>query len=119
MKINFKFTDTEVDNTLREYAETKVHAFKKLLGKHDISGAVCDVEFRRSTKHQTGDVCTAEVNLEVDGKLFRVSKDEPTFEKAIDKVKDDIIHSLRADKEKRESLAKQGGRILKNMFRKN
>lgn len=118
MKINFKFTDTEPDDKLRAYAETKVTSFKKLLGKKDIEGAVCDVEFRRSTKHQTGNVCTAEVNLEADGKLFRVSKDEPTFEKAIDKVKDDILHSLRAEKEKTDSLAKRGGRMLKKMIRR-
>lgn len=119
MKISFKFTDTEPDDTLREYAETKVEAFKKLIGKKDIDGAVCDVEFQRSTKHQTGKVCTAEINLEVNGKLFRVTKNEPTFEKAIDKVKDDILHALRAEKEKTEGLAKRGGRMLKKMLRRS
>ena len=116
MKTSYKFTDTEPDDELRAYAQTKIDAFEKMLGKSDISGAVCDVEFRRSTKHQTGKVCTAEVNLEVDGKLFRVSKDEPTFEKAIDKVKDDILHSLREEKEKNKDQMKRGGRTFKNML---
>lgn len=119
MKINFKFTDTDPDDTLRVYAQEKVMAFTKLLKDADIEGAVCVVEFRRSTKHQSGDVCTAEVTLEVGGKLHRVSKDEPTFEKAIDKVKDDILHSLRAEKEKGNHLLKRGGRMLKKMLQKN
>lgn len=117
MILNFKFTDTESDDTLRAYTETKVASFEKLLSKKDADAAVCMIEFRRSTKHQTGDVCTAEVTLEADGKIYRVSKDEPTFEKAIDKVKDDIIESLRSGKERSESLAKRGGRMLKKMLR--
>ncbi len=119
MKINFKFTDTEPDDILRAYAEEKVMSFTKLLTDADIEGAVCVIEFRRSTKHQSGDVCTAEVTLEAGGKIHRVSKDEPSFEKAIDKVKDDILHSLRAEKEKGKHLLKRGGRMLKKMIQKS
>lgn len=117
MILNFKFTDTESDDTLRAYTESKVASFEKLLDQESADAAVCAIEFRRSTKHQTGDVCTAEVTLEADGKIYRVSKDEPTFEKAIDKVKDDIIESLRSEKGKIKSLVKKGGRALKKMIR--
>jgi ribosome-associated translation inhibitor RaiA len=119
MKISYKFTDTEPDVTLQAYAQSKVLAFEKLLSKKDADAAICDVEFRRSTKHQTGDVCTAEVNLEVEGELYRVTKDEPSFEKAIDKVKDDILNSLRDNKEKHRKLQKKGGRMLKKMIQHN
>lgn len=117
MKVNYKFTDTQPDDTLRAYADQKIESFTKLLSEEENEGAVCLVEFRRFTKHNSGDVCTAEVTLEVAGKIHRVSKEEPTFEKAIDKVKDDILQSLRAEKEKGERLFKQGGRLLKKMLR--
>ena len=117
MKINYKFTDTDSDDTLRAYADQKIASFTKLLNDEENEGAVCVVEFRRFAKRNSGDVCTAEVTLEAAGKIHRVSKDEPTFEKAIDKVKDDILHSLREEKEKEERFVKQGGRVLKKMLR--
>lgn len=118
MKTNYKFTDTEPNDTLRAYAQTKVDAFEKLLSKEDADAAICAVEFRRA-KHQSGKICTAEVNLEADGKLFRVTKDEPTFEKAIDKVKDDILRSLRADKEKGIEAVRKGASEVKKMIQEN
>lgn len=116
MKTNYKFTDTESDDTLRVYAQTKVDAFEKLLTTEHAEAAICAVEFRKSTKHNTGDICTAEVNLEADGKLYRVTKDEPTFEKAIDKVKDDILRSLRAEKEKNIEANRKGAGEFKKMI---
>ncbi|KKS29216.1 MAG: hypothetical protein UV60_C0008G0004 [Parcubacteria group bacterium GW2011_GWA2_43_11] len=119
MKTNYKFTDTESNDTLRAYAQTKVDAFEKLLSPQEADAAICAVEFKRSTKHLTGKICTAEVNLETDGKLYRVTKDEPTFEKAIDKVKDDILRSLRADKEKSIKAVRKGASEVKKMIQEN
>lgn len=108
MKTNYKFTDVPVDDTLREYAQTKVDSFLKLMSDKDAEGAICDVEFRKSTHHQNGDVAYAEVNLEAGGTLYRASKNEPTLEKAIDKVKDDMLSQLRRDKEKAQTLRRKG-----------
>jgi len=116
MKTNYKFTDTEPNDSLRAYAQTKVEAFEKLLSSDEADAAICAVEFKRSTKHLTGKICTAEVNLEADGKLYRVTKDEPTFEKAIDKVKDDILRSLRSDKEKSIEATRKGAGKIKKMI---
>ncbi len=116
MKINIKFTDTEIDNKLREYAESKVNSFTKFLGSTDPDAVVCYIEFRHSTHHQSGKVCTAEVTLEADGKIYRSTKIEPKFEKAIDKVKDDIIKSLRVDKEKNKDMLRKGSAEIKEMM---
>jgi len=118
MKTNIKFTGTDADDKLKAYAETKLDSFQKLLDEESAKAAVCYVEFRRDTKHQTGDIYTAEVTLEADGKIYRVSKDEPNFEKAIDKVKDDILQALRADKGKNVRQLRKGSRALKTMLRK-
>ena len=116
MKTNYKFTDTESNDALREYADEKITSFEKLLDEQAAAAAVCDVEFKRDTHHQSGDVCYAEITLETDGKLHRVSKAEPTFEKAIDKVKDDMLASLREDKGKVEDNIRRGGREAKEML---
>lgn len=116
MKINTKFTDTEPDDVLRAYAEEKVLAFDKLLDDADMEGAICDIEFRHDTHHQSGDVCYAEVTLEAGGKVYRASKAEPSFEKAIDKLKDDILQALRANKTKHEHNFMKGAREVKEMM---
>lgn len=116
MKTNYKFTDMNSSDTLRDYAQEKVDAFEKLLSAMEVESAVCDVEFKRDTHHQNGDVCCAEVTLEVSGKVYRVSKAEPTFEKAIDKVKDDVLAALREDKGKQEDSVRKGGREAKEML---
>ncbi len=116
MILNFKFTDTDSDAALRAYAEEKVEAFGKLLREDDLEGAVCNVEFRHDAHHQSGDVCYAEVTLEAGGIIFRASKVEPTFEKAIDKVKDDVLQALRVEKQKREHNYMKGAREAKSML---
>jgi ribosome-associated translation inhibitor RaiA len=116
MTINVKFTDTEPNDVLRAYAEEKVEAFGKLLREEDFAGAVCDIEFRHDAHHQTGDVCYAEVTLEAGGEVYRASKAEPTFEKAIDKLKDDILQALRVEKTKHEHNFMKGAREAKEMM---
>lgn len=116
MKTNIRFTGMEPSKKLQTFVNEKVEAFTKLLATETVKAAVCDVELTRSTKHQTGDVCTAEFTLEADGKVYRVTKDEPTFEKAIDKVKDDILQSLRVDKQKTIHSFKKGATSIKRML---
>lgn len=117
MNINIKFTDTEHDEDLRAYAEEKVLSFGKLLAEEDEAGAVCSIEFRHDTHHQHGDVCYAEVTLTSGGKVYRASKTEPAFRKAIDKVKDDILQALRVEKTKREHTFLKGSAKVKQMMR--
>jgi ribosomal subunit interface protein len=117
MQINIKFTDTPVDDRLRAYANEKVNAFTKILHGRELEATVCDIEFQRSTHHQTGDVCRAEVTLDTGSKVYRSSKEEPTLEKAIDKVKDDILAELRNDKGRARDLVRRGAATMKRMLR--
>lgn len=116
MQLNIKFTDTERDDALKAYTDEKVLSFKKLLSDNDFDGAVCHVEFRRSTRHLTGDVCYAEVTLDAGGRQYRASKEESTLMKAIDKVKDDILAALRKDKTKAHESVIKGAVHAKQMM---
>ncbi len=117
MKINIKFTNTEVDDNLKKYAEKKVSSFEKLIKHEEQEASFCYIEFSRSTHHQKGDVFTAEVTLEVAGKIYRSTKNEPKFKKAIDKVKDDILQALRVEKQKNEHKFKKGAREVKKIIK--
>jgi len=117
MKINVKFTDMEHDDALREYALAKIGSFAKLIDDSFLEDAVCEIEFKKDTHHQTGNVCSAEVTLEVNGKLYRSTKAEKRHEKAIDKVKDDILQELRVRKQKRQHKFLKGAKKLKEMVR--
>ena len=117
MQINIKFTDTPADERLREYAMEKVGAFSKILHGRELDAAVCAIEFKRSTHHQHGDVCTAEVTLDTGSKVYRSSKEEPTLEKAIDNVKDDILAELKNDKGRARDLMRRGAATMKRMLR--
>lgn len=117
MKIAIKFTDTPHDETLRTYAEEKVAAFEKLLDAAHTEAALCGVELRRSTHHQKGDVCYAEMTLEANGALYRASKEASTLEEAMDAVKDDIVRQMSRQKNKREGLFRRGSRLAKRLLR--
>jgi ribosomal subunit interface protein len=119
MQTNIRFTGMDTSDKLRDYVEEKTLSFTKLLHDEIASSAICAYELKRSTKHQKGDVCTVECTLEADGKVYRVCKEEPTFEKAIDKVKDDILQSLRDDKEKNSQSFKKGAAKIKEMLQED
>ena len=117
MQINIKFTGTVHDDVLRAYAEEKVHAVAKLLTPTVFDAAICSIELQRDARHQSGDVYHAEVTLEAEGKVYRVRKEEQSFEKALDKVKDDILQELREAKERHEHLLHKGNTRIKEEIR--
>lgn len=112
--INFKITNTEVNNNLRQLVADKFDGLKKFIGDAPF---VCDVEFEKVTHHNTGNIYRLETNLEVNGKLYRAEATVDSFEKAIDDVREDLERELRHDNSKRDTLLKRGGRKLKEMLR--
>lgn len=115
MKTNIKFTGMESSDALRAYAESKTESFEKVMSAGAFESAICDIELKRDAHHQTGDVCSAEVTLEVEGAVHRASVSEPTMEKAIDKIKDDVLELLRATKGKATTEYLKGAREVKEM----
>ena len=118
MKTNIKFSDVDQSDSLKNYAQQKIDSFAKFIQGEELEAAICDVEFRKSTHHQKGDICVAEVTLETGGKVYRATKHEPTLEKAIDKVKDDILQALRSDKEKSKTKFVKGAATVKEWLRR-
>jgi ribosomal subunit interface protein len=112
--INYKFNDLPEAQALTALVEQKCAAFEKYL--HGKGSAVCDVEFEKVAPAQNGQVHRLEVNLQIDGTLFRAEATEESFEKAIDVVRAELDTELRKAKEKQETKDKQSGRAAKEQM---
>jgi ribosomal subunit interface protein len=89
------------------------------LGKFIPDGlpTTCEVELEKVAEHQSGKIYRAEINLSVNGKLYRAEGVEDQIEKAVDGMRDNIRHELQRDHERRDSLLRRGGRKIKQMLR--
>lgn len=112
--INYKFNDLAEAQALTDVFEQKCAAFEKYM--HGSGSAICDVEFEKVTPQHNGQVHRVEVNLQIDGTLFRAVATEESFEKAIDEVRDELDKELRKAKEKQQTLDKQAGREVKEQM---
>lgn len=113
--INFKVTQTEINDILKDVTENKLRGLEKFIGE---APAICDVEFERVTNHhQQGDIHRVEVNLEVNGKLFRSEATADSFEKAVDEVKAELDEELRRARGKEDTMLRKGGRKFKELLR--
>ena len=109
--INYKYNDLSEAQALSDIVEQKCSTLEKYL--HGGESVTCDVEFQKVAPQQNGQVHKVEVNLMIDGTLFRAEATEESFEKAIDEVRADIDKALRRSKEKHATLDKQAGREAK------
>ena len=106
MNINIKGTKIKLTPQLREHIQTKMDMLEKYLGK--IQAIHCDVELSREKGNQnSGEIYRAEVNLELPKELLRVEKTEADIIKAIEKVKDHLVRSIKKYKEKRVDKKRQ------------
>jgi ribosomal subunit interface protein len=112
--INYKFNDLPEAQALTELIEQKWVSFEKYL--HSKGSGVCDVEFQKVAPAQNGQVHRLEVNLQIDGTLYRAEATEESFEKAIDEVRNELDMELRKAKEKQETKDKQAGRAAKEQM---
>jgi ribosomal subunit interface protein len=100
MDIRIKTTKLELTDDLKEYVGEKMNMLGKYLGGVSVSN--CDVELEHALNKKTsGKIYRAEVNLSLPGTVLRVEKMEPTINKAIDKVKDHLVLSIKKYKEKK------------------
>lgn len=113
--INFKFTNTDSDNTLKTLLTDKFESLGKFVG--DETDVKCDVEFDKVTNSQSGFVHRVEANLWLHGTMYRAEATLENFEAAIDEVRNELDKELRRANDKRGSLMKRGGRKIKEMLR--
>jgi putative sigma-54 modulation protein len=100
MKIKIKATKIELTPKVKDYLQEKMDMLEKYLGSIPVQN--CDIEVALAVGGQNhGKIYKAEVNLSVPGALLRVEKTEKDLFKAIDKVKDHLVRSIKRYKEKK------------------
>lgn len=97
-------------DAIHQYVEEKMSGLTKFFD--NIVHVDADVGMR-SSHHNKGKIFYAEVNLQVPGKVVRVTKDAEDLYKAIDKVKDHLKVELEKIKGKMRHKDKQGLRDQK------
>ncbi len=114
--INYKYNNIEEAPALTTVLELKFTSLEKFLKEGD--PVSCDVEFQKIAPKQNGKIHRLEVNLRVDGVLFRADAVENTFEEAIDEVRNELDKEMRRNKSKKNTLARKAGQALKRMVRR-
>lgn len=100
MQIKIKATNIELTSEIKDYVQEKMDMLDKYLGSIQVMN--CDVEVGMAVGGQNrGKIYRTEANLNVPGDLLRVEKTEKDLFKAIDKVKDHLMRSIKRYKEKR------------------
>lgn len=112
--INYKFNGSEEAKLLSSVMDQKMTALEKYYKTG--AAVVCDVEFEKVGSQKNGRIFRVEVNLSIDGQLYRAEATEGSFKKAIDEVRDELDKELRRAKSKQQTLDKDAGRELKDML---
>lgn len=118
MKINIKATGIELTQAISDYVHRRIGPIEKYLNKKSGSDVVAQVEVGMSTHHhKAGNIFRAEIHLTgVNLDAYAVSEMEDLYA-AIDIVRDEIVHNLVHLKGKRETLARRGAGIMKNVMK--
>lgn len=114
---NIKGTNIDLTDPIRDYVERRVDALNKFVDANDTSVSSV-VEVGKTTEHHhTGDIFKAEINISVGGKQFRAVAEKEDLYAAIDEAKDEMARILNAHKGKQATLLRNGGAMLKNIFK--
>jgi ribosomal subunit interface protein len=98
------------------YLDEKLAAIEKLINVPDEDAVRGDVELA-NTHTQDGQPWNAEINLYVNGELYRAVAKGESVNAALDAVKDELMSRLRRSKKKRFDMLKRGGARIKQLLK--
>lgn len=118
MDIRIKATEYEMTSEASAYLDERLKAVEKHLGdaaKH----TRCEVELGKSSGHsQHGEHWFTEIQLLIPGEdLKRVVGKGETLNESIDKVKDEILRTIKKDHSKKVSHVRKIGAKIKEWLR--
>lgn len=118
MNIKIQGTRIELTPDLKSYIEKKLEAVDRLMDSRDET-VMYEVEVGKTTEHhEKGDVYKAEVHLrKKGGNLYATAHAEDVLA-AIDKIKDEMMHALSSDLEKKETLLRKGQMQIKKILKR-
>lgn len=117
MKVKILFKGMESDRQLEEYAEERIKLLEKLLKNE--SETFCDLRLGKDNNHHRhGKIYFAEAKIRSPKKNYGARFEAESLTEAIDGLKDELSKKIRRHKDKKISLRKKGGKIIKDFLRK-
>lgn len=117
IKKTLKATGFEFTTAITDYLEKIIVSVDKLVPPSDES-ALVDIEVGKSSNHhKSGDIFRAEVNFHSALGHFRAEAESGDVYSAIDMVRDEIVEVVRSKKDRRMSLVRKGGALVKNILK--
>lgn len=110
--IHYKYNNIENAEELANLMDLKATSFEKYLKDEEV--VKCEVEFEKIAPKQSGQVHRVEMNLSIDGTLYRADATENSFEQAIDEVRAEIDKEIRRAKGKQATKKKKANQVLKS-----
>lgn len=118
MRIIIKGTNIKFSPSINQYIKEKIGGLEKFLKKFNPELIEARVEVGKITRGQRqGDIFRAEVNLSINGQLFRAERTEESLMAAIDLVKDELAREIRRHKDKQMTMSVRGARSWKKFWR--
>jgi len=117
MKINYKATNFDLSAEVQGYFEKRIESVGKVIDIENPTLFLAVELGRTSEHHQQGKIFRAEVNLEIDGDVFRSVSVKEDIMSAIDEAKDDLVRELRKRKGKRMSIFRKGRKKIKDIMK--
>lgn len=115
MKTNIKATNIELTSAINDYVNKRLQTLEKFTKDKEI---IAYVEVGKTTKHhKEGEIFKAEFNLEISGvKFYSISEKEDLYQ-AIDDAKEEVVHQIKNDKKRKQTLYKRGASSVKKMLK--
>lgn len=113
MHISLKTTNYSITDDIQAYLDERLASLEKIT----TDNALCEVELSKVPSHAHGAVWCAEINVTMDGRVYRAVNTEESMNAAIDKVKDEIATQVKKDKSKNTSLLRRSGAKMKEWLR--
>ena len=117
MNVTIKGTNYEVDAKARELIDNKLKPIERTLGA-DAEKALVEVEIELVEERKNNNaVYRAEINISVEGKLYRGASTRRLLQNAMNDVKEELTKEIRRSRGKERDMTKKGGRLIKSFLR--
>ncbi len=117
IKTNFKGTNIELTEAMKDYAEKKMEKVYKHIENSPDTEVIADIELGKEiSDQQTGEIFMAEANLRIAGEFYRAVADKEDLYAAIDEMRDELVMQLNKDKGRKRELRRKGGEKIKDML---
>ena len=115
MKIQIRGLHTTLTPIINDYVVKRFSSLSKFVKDDSV---VCDVQLVKTTEHhRSGDIFTAEANINLHkDQVFAVAEKSDLYQ-AIDELRDELERILSSRKEKKITLFRRGAQKIKDMIR--